>query len=111
MSSDLYYFMDMENYEQFPVEEDILGNQVKYLKENLTVDTLSYQGKIIGVELPFFIDLEVIETEPGIKGDTASGGSKPATLQTGLVIQVPLFISQGDTIRVDRRTNSYIERV
>jgi elongation factor P len=110
-SGDLYYFMDLETYEQFPIGEDLLGDQVKYLKENLTCDTLSYEGKIIGVELPIFIELEVVETEPGIKGDTASGGSKPAKLQTGLVLQVPLFISEGDTIKVDRRTNTYIERV
>jgi len=110
-AGDLYHFMDLETYEQFPIGEDILGNQVKYLKENLTCDTLSHAGKIIGVELPIFIELVVVETEPGFKGDTASGGSKPAKLQTGLVIQVPLFISEGDTIKIDRRSNSYMERV
>jgi len=110
-SAELYYFMDMETYEQFPVEENILGDQVRYLKENLVCDTLSHDGKIIGIELPIFIQLQVVETEPGFKGDTASGGSKPAKLDTGVVIQVPLFISEGDMVKVDRRTNSYIERV
>jgi len=110
-TGDLYYFMDLETYEQFPVEEEVIQDQVKYLKENLICDTLSHAGKIIGIELPLFIELEVVETEPGFKGDTATGGSKPAKLQTGLVISVPLFISEGDIIKVDRRTNSYIERV
>lgn len=108
---DLYYFMDMETYEQFPLGHDVLGDQVKYLKENLICTSLANEGKILGVELPFFIDLEVVETDPGVRGDTASGGTKPAKLETGLVIQVPLFISEGDRVRVDRRTNTYIERV
>jgi elongation factor P len=107
----LYYFMDIENYEQFPLGADVLGDQVKYLKENLVCTTLSNGGKIFGIELPLFVDLEVVETDPGVRGDTASSGTKPAKLETGLIIQVPLFISEGDRVRVDRRTNTYIERV
>ena len=107
----LHYFMDIENYEQFPLGENVLGDQVKYLKENLVCTTLSNEGEIIGIELPLFIDLKVVETDPGLRGDTASGGTKPAKLETGLVIQVPLFISEGDKVKVDRRTNAYIERV
>ncbi|MFQ6102797.1 MAG: elongation factor P [Candidatus Glassbacteria bacterium] len=110
-SGDLYYFMDLETFEQFPVEKNMLGNQVQYLKENIICETLSHDGKIIGIDLPIFVELEVVETEPGIRGDTAQGGSKPAKLQTGLIIQVPLFVCEGDTIKVDRRTDTYIERV
>lgn len=108
---DLYYFMDMETYEQFPVDRAVIGDEVKYLKESLVCDTLSYEGKVIDVELPLFIELEIVQTDPGVKGDTATGGTKPAKLETGAVIQVPLFLSEGDVIKVDRRTDSYIERV
>ncbi len=108
---DLFYFMDMETYEQFPVEKAVIGEDVKYLKESLVCNTLSHEGRIIDIELPLFIELEVVGTDPGIKGDTATGGTKPAKLETGAVIQVPLFISEGDRIKVDRRTDSYIERI
>lgn len=105
-----YYFMDMESYDQIAMSEDQLGDAVKYLKENMNIHVLTFQGKSIGVELPNFVELEVIETTPGIKGDTASGGSKPATLETGAVVQVPFFINVGDKLQIDTRTGNYIKR-
>jgi elongation factor P len=107
----LFHFMDTASYEQFPVSEDTLGDQVKYLKENLEVTGLFQGEKILGIELPFFVDLKVVETDPGVRGDTASGGSKPARLESGATVNVPLFIEVGETIKVDRRTNEYLERV
>jgi elongation factor P len=106
-----YVFMDTETYEQLSIPEDKLGEDKKYIKENMTISVLMYGSEIIGVELPNFVELEVVETEPGIKGDTATGGSKSATLETGATVQVPLFIEQGDTVKVDTRTGEYIERV
>lgn len=108
---DDYYFMDMESYEQHPVPTALLGDRVKYLKDNTEVEAQFHGERIIGVEIPFFMQLEVTQTDPGIKGDTASGGSKPATLETGAVIQVPLFVNVGDRIKVDTRTDAYLERV
>lgn len=105
-----YYFMDMESFEQIPVGPGELGDAVKYLKENIEVFVLLYRDKILGVELPNTVELQVVETTPGIKGDTAAGGSKPAKLETGLVIQVPLFIEEGDLIQVDTRTGEYLKR-
>lgn len=105
-----YYLMDQETYEQIPVRREMIGDAVKYLKENEQVMTVSHDGKIIGVELPFTVELEVVETDPGVRGDTASGGSKPAKLETGAVIQVPFFINVGDRLKVDTRTDSYLER-
>ncbi|HPU36050.1 MAG TPA: elongation factor P [Bacillota bacterium] len=105
-----YNFMDMETYDQLTMTRDQLGDAVKYLKENMNIHILTFQGKSIGVELPNFVELEVVETTPGIKGDTASGGSKPAVLETGAVVQVPFFINVGDKLQIDTRTGNYIKR-
>ncbi|NMA51480.1 MAG: elongation factor P, partial [Peptococcaceae bacterium] len=106
-----YNFMDMENYEQLEMSPEQLGEAVKYLKENMIIQVLTFQGKSIGVEIPNFVELEVVETAPGIKGDTASGGSKPATLETGVIVQVPFFVNVGDILQIDTRTGNYIKRV
>jgi elongation factor P len=107
-----YYFMDGETYEQIPLRaETIGGDQLAYLKETMMCEALSRDGEPISVELPFFVELEVVETEPGVRGDTAQGGTKPAKLETGAVVQVPLFIEAGDVIKVDRRENKYLERI
>ena len=108
---DLYYFMDQESYEQMPLNADQLGDSLKFVKENMVVKVLSYKGSVFGVEPPTFVELEVTETEPGFKGDTSTGATKPATLETGATIMVPLFFDQGDFIRVDTRTGEYMERV
>jgi len=108
---DLYYFMDQENYEQLPLNADQLGNILNYLKEGMSLQVSSYKDEVVGVESPITVELEVTETGPGFKGDTATGGNKPATLETGITIQVPLFINTGDIIKVDTRTGSYLERV
>ncbi len=108
---DEYYFMDNENYEQYMIKEDTLGNDKYFLKEGLEVKVLLFKGNPIGVDLPKAVELTVVDTEPGVKGDTAAGGSKPAKLETGYVVQVPLFISEGDVVRVDTRTGEYVERV
>ena len=108
---DLYYFMDQESYEQMPLNADQLGDSLKFVKENMVVKVLSYKGNVFGVEPPTFVELEVTETEPGFKGDTSTGATKPATLETGATIMVPLFVDQGDFIRVDTRTGEYMERV
>ncbi|AUG57675.1 elongation factor P [Acetivibrio saccincola] len=107
----LYYFMDLENYEQIPLGSDIIGDSFKFIKENEIVKLLSHKGNVFGVEPPNFVELEVTETEPGFKGDTATGATKPATVETGATIKVPLFIDIGDVIRIDTRTGEYIERV
>jgi len=106
----LYYFMDEESFEQLPLDKEQLGEAVNYLKEGISVEVSSYQGELVGVELPITVELEVAETGPSFKGDTATAGTKPATLETGLIIQVPMFINKGDTIKVDTRTGSYLER-
>jgi elongation factor P len=106
-----YYLMDLESFEQVPVKRELIGDSVKYLRENEELQVLSHDGKIIGVELPFTVELEVIETSSGERGNTASGGGKPATLETGAVIQVPFFINVGDKLKVDTRTDAYLERV
>jgi elongation factor P len=108
---DFYTFMDNESYEQYELVEDTVGNAVKYLKENETCDVLVAEGAAIGVELPIFVKLLVTETDPGVRGDTASGGSKPAQLETGASVQVPLFVEKGQTLKIDTRTDSYVERV
>lgn len=105
-----FYFMDRENFDQYVLDGSVLGDQVGYLRDGTDCEGLLHDGTIIGVELPFFVDLEVTETDPGIRGDTAQGGTKPAKLETGLVVQVPLFVSSGERIRVDRRTGAYLER-
>lgn len=108
---DLYYFMDQETYEQMPLNGDQLGDSLKFVKENMVVKVLSYKGSVFGIEPPTFVELEVTETEPGFKGDTSTGATKPATLETGATIMVPLFVNQNDFIRVDTRTGEYMERV
>ena len=110
-ADDLYHFMDEETYDQMALSRNDVGEATDYLKENITVDIVICDGKTIGIELPTFINLEVIKADPGVKGDTATGGSKPVTLETDLVVQVPLFVNEGETIRVDTRTGSYVERV
>ena len=107
---DLYYFMDMETYEQQPIDKSKLGSAFQFVKENMEVKVLSYKGNVFGVEPPNFVELEVTETDPGFKGDAATNATKPATLETGAEIKVPLFINQGDMIRIDTRTGEYMER-
>ncbi|MFA5658582.1 MAG: elongation factor P [Oscillospiraceae bacterium] len=107
---DLYYFMDMESYEQQPIDKSKLGDNFKFIKENMEVKVLSYKGSVFGIEPPFFVELEITETDPGFKGDTATNATKPAILETGAEIRVPLFINQGDKIRIDTRTGEYMER-
>ncbi|MEN9230241.1 MAG: elongation factor P [Thermostichus sp. DG02_5_bins_236] len=107
---DALVFMDMETYEQAPITASQIGNSVKYLKENMEVAILRWNGQVIDVELPNTVTLEVVETDPGVKGDTATGGTKPAKLETGAEVQVPLFIKVGERIRVDTRTDSYLGR-
>ncbi|MCH5186381.1 MAG: elongation factor P [Oscillospiraceae bacterium] len=108
---DLYYFMDMESFDMLPINGDQVGDTLKFVKENDVCKILSYKGNVFGIEPPTFVELKVTETEPGVKGDTATGATKPATLETGAVIQVPLFVNEGETIRVDTRTGDYMERV
>ncbi len=108
---DLYYFMDNETFEMIPINESELGDSFKFVKENENVKVLSYKGNIFGIECPNFVVLEVTHTEPGIKGNTATNTLKPATLETGAEIRVPLFIDEGDKIRIDTRTGEYMERV
>ena len=109
---DLYYFMDMETYESIPLSRDTIGaDQLKYLQENMECEGLTREGAVLTVELPQFVELEVVETDPGLRGDTAQGGTKPAKLATGAVVQVPLFIEQGDVLKVDRTADKYLERV
>ncbi|MGE5473589.1 MAG: elongation factor P [Ignavibacteriales bacterium] len=107
----LYYFMDTESYEQIPLNIEQFGDALKFVKENMMVKILSYKGNVFGVEPPTFVELEITHTEPGFKGDTATGGTKPATVETGAVIQVPLFVEIGNVIKIDTRTETYIERV
>jgi elongation factor P len=108
---DLFYFMDSETYEQLAIPVEILDEAVGYIVPNGEVTVLSADGEVVSVEPPPHVDLTVAETDPGLKGDTATGGSKPATLETGLVVQVPLFISVGEKVRVDTRTKEYLTRV
>ena len=106
----LYHFMDEESFEQTTVTADQLGDALNYLKEGLSVEVTSYKGEVVGIELPITVELEVTETAPGFKGDTATAGSKPAKLETGFTTQVPLFVNQGDIIKIDTRTGEYLER-
>lgn len=106
-----YVFMDMESYEQLTLDREKLGDSAFYLKENMQADFMMYEELIMGVEVPNFVELTVTETDPGFKGDTASGGSKPATLETGLTVQVPFFINIDDVVRVNTKTGEYMERV
>ncbi|MDD4773055.1 MAG: elongation factor P [Eubacteriales bacterium] len=107
---DLYYFMDMETYEQMPLEASLLDDNFRFVAENMMCRIASYKGKVFGVEPPMFVELTVADTEPGFKGDTATGASKSATLETGAQIKVPLFIEIGEKLRIDTRTGEYIER-
>ncbi len=106
----LYYFMDMESFELEPVDGSLLGDNFKFVKENMLCTIYSYKGKVFNVEPPNFVDLEVTETDPGFKGDTATNVMKPAILETGAEVKVPLFIDQGEKIRIDTRTGEYLER-
>ena len=106
-----YHFMDQQTYEDIPLAGAVIGDdQLKYLKEGMEVDGLVHGDNVISVELPYFVVLTVTQTDPGVRGDTATGGTKPATLETGAVVQVPLFLNEGDVIRVDRREDKYMER-
>ena len=108
----LYYFMDANTFEMFPLSPDVLGDdQLKYLKENMECEGLVHDEKVIAVDLPQFVELEVSQTDPGVRGDTAQGGTKPATLETGAVVQVPLFVEIGDVVKVDRTEDKYLTRV
>ncbi len=107
---DLYYFMDNESYETVPIGADKLGDSFKFVKENTDVKVLSYKGNVFGIEPPNFVELVVTKTDPGFKGDTATNATKPATLETGAEIKVPLFIDEGTLVRIDTRTGEYMER-
>ena len=107
---DLYYFMDQETYDQTPINASQLGDNFKFVKENMICKVCSYKGNVFGVEPPTFVELEVTQTDPGFQGDTATNATKPATLETGAEIRVPLFINEGDHIRIDTRTGEYMER-
>jgi len=108
---DLYYFMDQQTYDMIPLSEKVIGeDQLLYLKENTECTGLVHNDTVISVELPYFLELAIAETDPGLRGDTAQGGTKPAKLETGAVVQVPLFLNEGDVIRVDRREDKYLER-
>ena len=107
---DLYYFMDQETYDMIPISADILGDSFRFVKENMPCKVNSYKGKVFAVDPPTFVELEVTETDPGFKGDTATNVTKPATVETGAEIKVPLFINPGDKIKIDTRTGEYLER-
>ncbi|MFC5540266.1 MAG: elongation factor P [Bacilli bacterium] len=109
-NGDAHVFMDMESYEQIELNAKQIDYELKFLKENMEVFIMTYQGEVLGVELPNTVELKVVETEPGIKGDTASGGSKPATLETGLVVQVPFFVNEGDILVINTSDGSYVSR-
>lgn len=106
-----YVFMDNDSFDQSTLTREQIGDGAKYIKENMNITILMYQNKIIGIDIPNFVELEVVDTPPAEKGDTAQGGTKPATLQTGAMVNVPFFVKNGDVIRVDTRTNSYLDRV
>ena len=107
----LYYFMDQETYEQTPLSEEQLGDALKFIMENMTVKILSYKGNVFAVEPPTNVELKVVETEPGVKGNTATNVTKPAKVESGAVITVPMFVNEGDVIRIDTRTGEYLARV
>ena len=107
---DLYYFMDLETYEQFPINGNILSDNFKFVKEEMVCKVVSYKGNVFAVEAPMFVELEVTDTEPGFAGNTAQGALKPATLETGAEIKVPLFINIGDVLKIDTRTGEYLSR-
>ena len=108
---DLYNFMNTENYEQIALNDDTVGDSLKFVKENDICKVCSYNGNVFAIEPPLFVELEITETEPGVKGDTATGATKPATVETGATVYVPLFVDQGDKIKIDTRTGEYLSRV
>ena len=108
---DLYYFMDTENFEQTMLNSEEIGDSMKFVKENEMVKMCSHNGSVFAVEPPLFVELEITDTEPGFKGDTATGATKPATVETGATVYVPLFVNQGDKIKIDTRTGEYLSRV
>ena len=108
---DLFNFMDTETYEQIALNSDVIGDSLKFVKENEMVKMLSHNGSIFSVEPPMFVELQITDTEPGFKGDTATGATKPATVETGAVVYVPLFVENGETIKIDTRTGEYLSRV
>lgn len=105
-----YYFMDVETYDQIMLTKEQLGDALNFIKEEMEITVLFFNGTVIGVDIPNSVELKVVETEPGIRGDTATGGVKPAKLETGYVVKVPLFINEGDVLRIDTRTGAYLER-
>jgi len=107
----MYHFMNTETYDQIALDQETVGDSLKFVKENDMVKILSYKGVVFAIEPPLFVELEVTHTEPGFKGDTATGASKPATVETGAVVQVPLFVNIGDRISIDTRTGEYMKRV
>lgn len=107
---DLYYFMDTETYEQIPINKSVLSDNFKFVKENMECKVQSYKGSVFGVEPPIFVILEVTETEPGFKGDTSTNATKPAKVETGASVRIPLFVNQGEKIKIDTRTGEYLER-
>jgi elongation factor P len=107
---DLYYFMDNETYDQIALDKDTVGDSMKFVKENEVCKICSHNGNVFSVEAPLFVELEITETEPGLKGDTATGATKPATVETGAQVMVPLFVNQGDKIKIDTRTGEYLSR-
>ena len=108
---DLFYFMDVETYDQIALNADVVGDALKFVKENETVKICSHNGNVFSVEPPLFVELEITETEPGFKGDTAQGATKPAVVETGATVMVPLFVEQGDVLKIDTRTGEYLSRV
>ncbi len=108
---DLYYFMDVETYDQISLNEEEIGDSLKFVKENEMCKICSHKGSVFAVEPPLFVELEITDTEPGFKGDTATGATKPATVETGASVNVPLFVNQGDVIKIDTRTGEYLSRV
>ncbi len=108
---DLFHFMNVENYDQIALNEDAIGDALKFVKENEMVTVCSYNGNVFAVEPPLFVELEITDTEPGFKGDTATGATKPAVVETGATVYVPLFVNQGDKIKIDTRTGEYLSRV
>ncbi len=107
---DLYYFMDPETYDQVMINKDVVGDNMKFVKENEECKLVSYNGSVFAIEAPLFVELEVTETEPGFAGNTAQGATKPATVETGASIQVPLFVNIGDKVKIDTRTGEYLSR-
>lgn len=107
---ELYYFMDLESYEQMPISKDQIGDNIKFLKEEMICRVVSYKGQVFSVELPITVELEITECEPGVRGDTSNNATKYATLETGAVVKVPLFVNQNEVIRIDTRTGEYLER-